>query len=101
MELEKWRGGSGSERSGGAHRDRRQHAGRAKLENLVPISTPARLRATATRNLPLPRAPRERGHVDLPGARLVGGICHPFSVRRDHAVDLIPGPRLKWAVGSV
>src|SRR5258708_6323141 len=88
VNLEKSGWGSGDEGARAVDRHCHQHATGTDIENLSAVSTPPRLGAAAARHLPFPSSARERGHVDLPIAGLIGGVGHPFSIGRNLSIRL-------------
>ncbi len=75
----------------------------AAIDELAAVQRPARLGPAVHRDLAFAAGARERPHVDLVAARLVGGVGQPATVGRDHGralVELGDDEGLRLGIGA-
>src|SRR4029077_10490857 len=104
--LEERRGDAGLERRSLPDGDRHQLAVGREIEELLAVGAPSRLRTAARGHLPVAAGTGERRDIDLPLARLVGGVGDPAPVGRELPVadaerGLQVGSRLALADAEV
>lgn len=84
--LEKCCGRTSFEIGPGRHGNGHHLTIRRKIEEFSSVSPPTRLFASSNRDLPLAPWFRKGGHVNFSFPGFVGGVCHPFAVRRELSI---------------